>query len=71
MLINHPSLALATWLSGCTSIWIFAILIGQLALVASETTTFEVNKPSRDCKSIVTTYIARYNVNNITYNYII
>jgi hypothetical protein len=38
---HYRALALITYLSALCSIWIFCIFIGQIAMIASETTTFE------------------------------
>lgn len=44
MAASRPTLNVITWLSLVTSLWICAILCGQLGLVAGETTTFQVIK---------------------------
>eukprot|EP00981_Chlorochromonas_danica_P007082 scaffold1551_cov164-Ochromonas_danica.AAC.10 len=43
-LLLQPTLCCATWLAMLTGIWILFIFSGQLSMVASETTTFEVIK---------------------------
>ncbi|RYH29320.1 hypothetical protein EON65_08915 [archaeon] len=41
---KEKTLLCATWLSFFTGLWILSVLLGQLGMVASETTTFEVIK---------------------------
>ena len=42
MLIERPAVATLTYLTAAVSMWIFGIFLGQMALIAGETTTFEV-----------------------------
>lgn len=44
VLLNYPSISVLTWVTACASLWIAAIFLGQMGLIASETTTFEVMK---------------------------
>lgn len=43
MVLTLPSVAALTWVAGCTGVWIFGIFLGQMGLIAAETTTFEVS----------------------------
>ena len=42
MVLTLPGIEVLTWVTGCTSAWIFALFLGQMGLIAAETTTFEV-----------------------------
>ena len=42
MVLTLPGIEVLTWVTGCTSVWIFALFLGQMGLIAAETTTFEV-----------------------------
>lgn len=44
VLLNYPSISVLTWVTACASLWIAAIFLGQMGLISSETTTFEVMK---------------------------
>ncbi len=46
MVVAHNSLNSITWLSVAASVWICFIFCGQIGLVASDTTTYQVNHAS-------------------------
>ncbi len=48
VLVDHPAISTLTWVTASASVWIFFIFLGQMGLIASETTTYEVSKYKRD-----------------------
>lgn len=42
MVMTNPTMACIVWLAFVTAVWIFFLFAGQIAMIAGETTTFEV-----------------------------
>lgn len=47
VLLDYPAISTLTWVTACASIWILCIFIGQMGMIASETTTYEVTRKAQ------------------------
>lgn len=55
MLLNQPALLAIGYVTAGTSAWIAAVFCGQMGLIASETTTFEMMKKGNKGLDVLTT----------------
>lgn len=49
VLVDYPAISTITWVTASASVWIFCIFMGQMGLIASETTTYEVSSRNVCC----------------------
>lgn len=54
MFLTQPGVFTTTWITAITSMWIFALFLGQMGLIAAETSTFEVSEVSSSYVGVYT-----------------